>query len=300
MRVADLKYELQKLRAAYSRAQNRVARISANMDGEPISYCEDFKEFASYFPNADMRKLVEVEQFHIKLSSILKDEMAEERASAEQEAQSLQGEICKAEEELATYDVPTGISKKVLTDYADADRKVHEIEAQIENFDEKGRLQREASEYKQRYSTLIQSDLRELQTLISIKMKELNDYIYGASRKPPVISLESNYYKFETPDDSGTGTSCKSLVVFDLSILNLTNLPSLIHDSVLLKNIGDEPMEKILELYSSAHKQIFIALDKSGSYSPASASILNDKAVVNLSINGNELFGRSWNRVAQK
>lgn len=300
MRVAELKYELQKLRAAYSRAQSRVAQISANMNGEQIPYCEDFKEFAAFFPNADMRKLSEVEQFHMKLSSILKDEMEEEKASAEKESQSLQERIGKVEDELGAYDVPTGISKKVLTEFADADRKVREIETQIANFDEKGRLQQEAADYKQRYSSLLQSDLRELQTSISFKMKELNDYIYGADRKPPIISLESNSYKFETPDDSGTGTSCKSLVVFDLAILNLTNLPALIHDSVLLKNIGDEPMEKILELYSSSQKQIFIALDKSDSYSQSAAAILDAKSVVKLSKSGNELFGRSWNRIEQK
>ncbi len=297
MRIADLKCELQRLRAALTRTQSRIARVSTNMNEGEISYCEDFKEFASYFPEADMRKLSEVEQFHIRLSSILKDEMAEEKRSAEDEAHGIEVAIQKVEAELGTYDVPMGISKKVLTDFAAADRRVHEIEEQIKNFDEIDRLKCESNEYKKRYVSLIKSDLLDLQTSISIKMKELNDFIYGENRKAPVISLESNSYTFETPDDSGTGTSYKSLVVFDLAILCLTNLPVLVHDSVLLKNIGDEPMEKILELYSSVGKQIFIALDKSDSYSPLASEILEGKAVLRLSNNGCELFGRSWNRI---
>ena len=297
MRIADLKCELQRLRATLTRTQSRIARVRTNMNEGEISYCEDFKEFASYFPNADMRKLSEVEQFHIRLSSILKDEMVEEKRSAEDEAHGIEAAIQKVETELGTYDVPIGISKKVLTDFAAADRRVHEIEEQIKNFDEIDRLKCESDEYKKRYVSLMKNDLIDLQTSISIKMKELNDFIYGENRKAPVISLESNSYTFETPDDSGTGTSYKSLVVFDLAILCLTNLPVLVHDSVLLKNIGDEPMEKILELYSSADKQIFIALDKSDSYSPLASEILEGKAVLRLSNNGSELFGRSWNRI---
>ena len=86
-------------------------------------------------------------------------------------------------------------------------------------------------------------------------------------KKPPKLQLWSSKYLFDTPDDTGTGTSYKSLIVFDLSILKLTNLPALIHDSPVLKNIGDEPLEKLIELYTQfSKKQIFIAIDKASSY----------------------------------
>jgi hypothetical protein len=83
--------------------------------------------------------------------------------------------------------------------------------------------------------------------------------------------------------------------VFDLSILTLTCLPALIHDSVVLKQIADAPLEKILELYQNNGKQVFIALDKVKSYSERAQEILQQDSIIHLSDTGNELFGRSWN-----
>ena len=104
-----------------------------------------------------------------------------------------------------------------------------------------------------------------------------------------------NSYTFLTPEDTGTGTSYKGLVVFDMAVMQLTPLPALVHDSVILKQIADEPLERILELYSSTPKQVFIALDKKGSYSEKTQAILEANTVIHLSDNGNELFGHSWN-----
>jgi hypothetical protein len=107
-------------------------------------------------------------------------------------------------------------------------------------------------------------------------------------------------YEFYTPDDSGTGTSFKSLIIFDLSVLMHTKLPALAHDSLLFKNIGDEPVEKIIKLYTTFEKQIFIAFDKDTAYSDEAKEILYKSTVykstvIRLDENGNELFGRSWN-----
>ena len=64
----------------------------------------------------------------------------------------------------------------------------------------------------------------------------------------------------------------------------------------MLKQIEDIAIEKILEIYSNSEKQVFIALDKSSSYSRRSQEILNDKRVLELGTDGNELFGKSWSK----
>ena len=84
------------------------------------------------------------------------------------------------------------------------------------------------------------------------------------------------------------------MIIYDLAVLNMTNLPILIHDSYLLKQIADMPLEKLLQQYNKSKKQIFIALDKIESYTIESQRILKEKKVLELSDNGNELFGYSW------
>ena len=71
-------------------------------------------------------------------------------------------------------------------------------------------------------------------------------------------------------------------------------MPILVHDSVVLKQISDDAIEKIIELYSTCGKQVIIALDKQDSYSEKTAHLLGEAAVLKLTANGQELFGRSW------
>ena len=96
------------------------------------------------------------------------------------------------------------------------------------------------------------------------------------------------------PNDSGTGTSCRGLILFDLAVLKLTNLPILIHDSVIHKQIEDYAFDKLLDLYEESGKQIFIAMDKQNSFGEEVEKKLEDAAVLHLSKGGNELYGAPW------
>lgn len=94
-------------------------------------------------------------------------------------------------------------------------------------------------------------------------------YKKNGTRNAPVIKFENgSKYTFYTPGDGGLGTGYKSLIVFDLSILNLTPLPAAAHDSLMFNHIGYEPLEKIMELYMQSGKQIFIAYDKQEAPTP--------------------------------
>ena len=117
---------------------------------------------------------------------------------------------------------------------------------------------------------------------------------YEGSYNAPVLDFTENGYIFFTLDDTGTGIAYKGLVVYDLAVLGLTKLPILVHDSIVLKQISDDAIERIIELYSSCGKQVIIALDKQDSYSEKTAHLLNAAAVLKLSNSGEELFGRSW------
>lgn len=109
-----------------------------------------------------------------------------------------------------------------------------------------------------------------------------------------LIDFVNHSYKFYTPDDTGTGVAYKGLIVFDLAVLTSTELPIVVHDSIVLKQIGDIAIEKILELYNNTSKQVIIALDKQESYTEIASKILYSNSVLQLSPNGDELFGRSW------
>lgn len=72
-------------------------------------------------------------------------------------------------------------------------------------------------------------------------MKQFNDSFYSDARKAPRLHFNSyNSYTFETPDDTGTGTNYKGIVLYDLAILYLTTLPDIAHDSLFRRTSATE------------------------------------------------------------
>ncbi|HEM4489002.1 TPA: DUF2326 domain-containing protein, partial [Streptococcus suis] len=118
---------------------------------------------------------------------------------------------------------------------------------------------------------------------------------YSEDYHAPHLSLEANKIQYFTPQDSGAGTAGKALIILDLAILELTNLPVLVHDSNVFKQLSRNATEKIIELYQSFSKQIFIAFDRQETFSEDAINILKKNTVLSLS-DGNELFGWSWSK----
>lgn len=77
-------------------------------------------------------------------------------------------------------------------------------------------------------------------------------------------------------------------------MLEETELPTLVHDSLIFKNIADLPIDKIMQLYLKSSKQIFISFDKQEAYTAFTEKTVWDTRVIELHENGGELFGWSW------
>lgn len=143
----------------------------------------------------------------------------------------------------------------------------------------------------------IEEILHEIEMKLNSKMKQINDSLFSTPRKPPHIHFnENNSYKFETPDDTGTGSNFKGMIVYDLAVFLQTALPAIAHDSLLFKNIEKDVEDGIIRIYDSTEKQVFIAYDKQGDCRPGTRERLERNAVLRLSTDGCELYGRSWNK----
>jgi len=294
VKVANLKSRLQILRAQKSRAENKRDRIVVNRNCEPGQVAADFDALKEFFPSVAIKKIVDIENFHRELTKILKTELESEYSAVCNKIADLDRDIQSVETELGELDAPTGVSPRMLKTYAEKDREIKVIEERRENYTRKVGMKEGLDTLRQQLEDRERAVRVEVQQAVSAKMEEKNDVIYDGKRKAPYLILEKSGYSFVTPDDTGTGTAYKSLLVYDLSVLELTNLPFLIHDSVLLRQIADAPVEKILRLYQTAGKQIFISFDKANSYSNEAERILNECARIRLAGGSHSLFGRSW------
>ena len=293
--AAELNSQLQGMKRQYKKLISQYRIVTKNQDESFVTTETDLQRLASYFPTVKIKKIEQVESFHRELSGILSSQMSEEAAGLQALLRVATVEIKKLETQLAELGIQLQVPKSFLEQYSDIEREIAGLRSQNEAYDNSKKFKEDVDIIKE---DLIESErtvLNQLEAKINAQMVRLNDFIYKEKRESPIIKFENGKkYSFETPRDGGTGTAYKSLVVLDLSILELTDLPAIAHDSSIFKNIGDEPIDKIMELYMKSNKQVFIALDKEQAYSQKTGQILNDSAVLRLNEGGDELFGYSW------
>ncbi len=261
------------------------------------STTQDFNELLKYFPNSNLDLLNNIENFHSKLTDILQEEFSDAMSNTLKEINDLSQEMTQIENSMQELDIPLHISEKTLKSYAQIQNQINELEKANELYLKKKEIEDEIKTLKQSYEKLFIEQATPVCSKINVEIKKLNTYIYGEEIESPLLNIfKPNSYSFKTPSDDGTGTNNKNLILLDLATLNLTQLPAISHDTIIFKHIAQEPMGKIIELYNQYDKQIFIAIDESNKYPIEAQKIVDEKKVITLSGNGNELYGWSWNK----
>ncbi len=292
--LVKLKQRLSLAKRQRSRYYSQLTVIDNNIKETANLKSEQFDDLLSFFPKANIKGISEVEKFHQEIRNVLKFELKDKKDELNRLISISQDEVDEIENNIKEIIQIPNLSRAILGKYSNLQKRMETLENENTAFLKLDSLKTSRDDTKLRRDSMKMEQLHQLQNTINAKMLTINDYIYSEKRNPPVLTFDKNQYNFETIDDTGTGTSYKSMVVYDLSVLEMTALPILIHDSVVLKQISDEAIEKILFKYKDAGKQIFISFDKKSAYSLKSQQILKETKVLELSANGNELFGRSW------
>ena len=87
-----------------------------------------------------------------------------------------------------------------------------------------------------------------------------------------------------TPNDQGTECRYKGVLTLDLAILSITDLPLLIHDSVMYGQMSYKRVENTMRLYTTFEKQIFIAVDKTTNLNEETRRIITENRVLLLAL----------------
>lgn len=293
--VARLKGELSKARRAKTRVIGQLRAIEADAGIGPFKAAKNFKDLGEFFPGVSLAKLEEIERFHEQLNKALAEERKEQRTILESRLGPLDTRIEVLEEEIKRAGSASNLTKQVLNEFYSVSRERDKLREANDGFDRRERLAARVKTLKGQKGTVIGAALTSTQVEVNARLRELNDYVCGEGKSTPAISLAgANAYSFGIPNDSGTGSQTRAMVLFDIVVLEQTPLPAICHDTVSLKQIADEPMMKLIDLYRAAGKQVFIALDKAESYADGEVpATVKDAVVLELS-DGHELFGRSW------
>ena len=255
----------------------------------------DMTALQEFFPGVNIRKLYEVENYHQKLAKILDAQFAAEKAFIEAEIADLQKHLDIINSKIRSLGFVGNISREFLEQHSKIKGEIDALNTQNQAFLKQRELQEAKANADAVLKKGIEDILHEIEDTLNAKMKEFNDSLFATKKKPPRVHFNAyNSYRFETPDNTGTGSNFKGMIVYDLAVLFTTALPAIAHDSLLFKNLGKDVEDGIFRIYTSTAKQIFIAYDKQGDCRPETQRILNDNCVLRLSTDNCELYGRSW------
>ena len=297
--ASEIRGQLTVLKRRRSRLVSQLNAVKANMSGGLVPVEEDLSELSEFFPDVDVQKLSQIEHFHDKMQRILSQEMGDEIAQLQMLIDAVSAEMTRLQEAQRKLGAPVTVSKKFMDRVVEVQRQIDILTAKNKAYDKTAKLKMEKKDAKNQLEDVRETQLQVVETSINQEMTRLNDYIYDGERYAPTIKFGNSRsgkptYEFWTEDDTGAGTNFKGLIIFDLALLRLTELPVIAHDSNIFKNIADLPIDKIMELYNQSKKQIFIAFDKEDAFYDVTRDIVHSTNIIELHENGGELFGWSW------
>lgn len=281
--------------------QRRLTLLDMSLESGLYPTEADLSALQEYFPLMNIRKLYEVERYHRKLAKILDNQFSVEKEQVQGEISALQEQLQKVRNQIKELGFVGNVSKEFLDRHSELKGRIDALKAQNDAWLTQQDLQDAKKHADDTLKSAITSILADIERDVNVKMKQFNDSFYSDARKAPRLHFNSyNSYTFETPDDTGTGTNYKGMVLYDLAVLYLTALPAIAHDSLIPKNISDGAIDGIMKIYAGTDKQVFIAFDKKDSYPEGTRRILTDNMVLILSDNNSELYGESWSKEESK
>jgi hypothetical protein len=267
-----------------SQISARREKLQRDISGVSPRLAANIALVAEFFPEANLERLQQVEQFHEKIGRLVSKELKSELELLVAKESEISGGITALDQQiklaLNAKGTPTDLFSKVfelkeITDKAWEENKFFEQKVSIDESEAASRARLDAI-----YDQIFLS----IELSVNSKLEEFNKVIYGPERNPSQLRIKNaNSYSFASPLDTGTGKSYAGLVGFDLAMLSLTRLPFVIHDSMIYKNIEIAATENIIQILSGfKQRQIFLAFDEAKKFNKETQQTLQKNKVLQL------------------
>lgn len=299
-KIVTLKGEIRKLKRKITIQKMKIHTTHENI-GESAPITQDsFELLLQYFPNANIKKLEETEQFHKAISEILREESLNAENELQKELTSFENELQLKQDELYILSGQEDLSASYLQELVSLQTRLEKNMELLKSEEQKQNWQEQA---KAAESILKETEYK----LILGVQKTLNDELERISQKilgegHITIKLDvqekrnnSFAYSVSASPDDGTSTEYVSCLAFDIAALKNSNLPCICHDSYCISDTKGHRLTGLLNCYNEAkNKQIFISIHKENNLEKEALSVIQENTVLRLYENGGELFGRSF------
>lgn len=293
-----LKRQLNDIRREVEDKKDELHLLDLNLQHGAYPTDADLKSLQEFFPEANLAKLVEIEKFHAKIQTILSDELEQAKAQVTNQIAGLQATQRQVVSQMDSIPTSKAFTEEFLDAYTAVDRRINKLKDENDAFDTRNQLQNAKKKANDRYQKQVENVLAKIEITINTQMEAINEEVTGGEYNAPKLNLKAhNSYKFETPRDKGTGTNHRSMIIYDLAVLQNTALPAIAHDSIMFDSMNKPELSNVIKVYNKqVDKQIFIAIDKISECSEEAKAIIDQTTVLKLDNNEQSLFGEKWSR----
>jgi len=292
-----LKKQRRKLRSQRRLLENKLHDITIDTEYDETNTTREFNRLKEFFPDIqiDIEKLKKIEKFHRDVLSILNKELKEDKLETLEMIQIIDEQLELIDEQLKEFESTPDVSDAILTRFAELNKRIKELKEANKNFLDSQVANEEYKKAEQKHLSSISVVTARLVKTVNTKIATLNESLNNNTLPPELRVNGLRSYSYATTNDTGTGTRFKGVALFDLAVLLSTNLPAFVHDSIMFSNIEKPTCQKLLELYESQEKQIFIAFDHYDENGGIKPILLRNK-VLELADEPYALFGIQWNK----
>ncbi|UTW01248.1 DUF2326 domain-containing protein [Marinomonas rhizomae] len=272
-----------------------LQRLESNLSDNIVRNSDSFNSVIEFFPEISKEKLSQVEGFHNGITKILKNQLLEEKKRVIASKNLCDSEIKGIDEEIlkvAGSKEETAVLLERLMELGNFDKELklqNDFKMKLDDANE------DLKNIKNDIHHMISSSIESIENIINEGMARFIKRIYLNNPIEPKISFGKTDYIFHRGDDRGTGKGYSNMICLDLTYLENTILPCLIHDSILFKNMDVPALERLISIYSESEKQIFIAIDEKAKYSIGTQIKIHESMF--LKLDGDKVaFKIKWNK----
>lgn len=297
-RIVELEFEVAKLKETRSSLSYSMRGVQRQTNDKKIMTQGDIAALKQFFPDANFQLLSDIENFHKKISKILKKDIFEYQERLQTEISVVDKAISEVESEIQKLAKEENLDSFVLSEFARIENRLTLLEQIKEQQKQEEDLKTEKKEAKEKYETELKSLIQHIEDELNKEMFRINSTLFVKLKTSPEISFgNGSKYIFKNTKDGGSACAYRGLIVFDLAVSRITKLPVIVHDSDMLKLIEDDVFRNILKEYEKSESQIFISIDKISAYTDETQGIINDRKILKLGEEKESLFGMTWNTV---
>lgn len=258
----------------------------------------DFEQLKEFVPEFDTDYLSKIEGFHIGIKKLLTKQVNEEIKTTEEKLEAVNSKLKILDEQITHITTAPNITAASAETYHELKTEITNLQHANQNFQTKEKNREALKQAQVGIEKSTKDILHEIEKSINDYLKKVDGSFTDKKRNPPRLNLKKiDSYSYAIADDTGTGSGYRSLLSFDLALLEHSKLPVIMEDSFLFKQIETEAVNRILAHYNTIkNKQIFIALDEADKYDNKAKEIIRNNTRLHLDHDSEALFGKEWGK----